>query len=778
MILRVGGSTVLLFLTLLTVDFFYNQKMIAEEIHAGIRNQARFYAEKFEGRFLRAQQIPKTVSIQLTANPIEDEEILKRQLKRLVENNPDIYGTCVAYEPYGFDGRREFVAPYYYRKNGTPTFVQLGSPAYNYIQQDWYARPKKANQALWTDPYFDTGGGETMMITYASPFYHQQHFKGVVTVDLCLDELANEVNRMRVGKTGYGFLLNGRGTILSFPDKNRIMNSTLAEVDPSLDAEIAEARTSLIEHRDPVYGEPSWIVFHEVPSADLIIGIVFLKEEVFQRVYSLEKASIWLGLVGILLLILLIFYFSNAIARPIVKLVQGTKRVALGELEFRIDGISTKDEVGVLANAFNTMVLDLKEYVERLKHTTAENERIRSELKIAREIQLSILPRTFPPFPQDHRFLLFADTIPAREMGGDFYDFFLLDDNRLGMVIADVSGKGVPAALFMAVSRTLIKATALRDGSPEACFEKVNDLLSINNESAMFVTAFYGVLNLSTGEMKYANGGHNPPYVIRQGNVARLPKSGNLPLGAWQGSRYNGSTIAFEPGDGIFLYTDGVPETMDREHHFFEETRLKKVLEQSDWRSAQKLLGDVIQAVDNFRDENPYSDDITAMALLYSGPEEFKGAVVDTRVKIEISADAPQISNIHKIIEKLGEQYQWSSRLVNQLQVATDEIVTNIIAYGVEGAEPHMICVQFSLGDPNCVQIEITDDGKPFDPMNVPAADTKSSVDERKVGGLGIHIVKTLMDSLEYSRFEGKNILILTKQLKPGDRMVDTTPAD
>ena len=295
------------------------------------------------------------------------------------------------------------------------------------------------------------------------------------------------------------------------------------------------------------------------------------------------------------------------------------------------------DEVAHLADAFEQMQAvitaqqrDLRdanlhlenrvvERTEQLKRTTAEKERIGSELRIASEIQKSILPRTFPPFPHREDFVIYAEAIPAKEMGGDFYDFFLIDEDRLAFVIADVSGKGVPAAIFMAITRTLVKATALKGVSPAECLQQVNSILCPENDSAMFVTIFYAILNTRTHEVSYSNGGHNIPYILsREGGVELLQNTPGMALGIDDTFMYQTKCFSVRSGDALFLYTDGVTEAMNHKDEMFSDQRLKSFLEQRYGATPEDIIRGAVSEVKAFAGDVPQSDDITILALRYS----------------------------------------------------------------------------------------------------------------------------------------------------------------
>ncbi|MGD9765017.1 MAG: PP2C family protein-serine/threonine phosphatase [Candidatus Binatia bacterium] len=265
----------------------------------------------------------------------------------------------------------------------------------------------------------------------------------------------------------------------------------------------------------------------------------------------------------------------------------------------------------------------LQEQVAALERAVQEHNEliaIRRELDVARNIQASILPRTFPPFPERADVDIFAAMVPAHEVGGDFYDFFFLDPHRLGFAIADVSGKGVPAALFMAMSRTVLKAVALEGGSPGECLERVNRLLCSDNDAEMFVSLFYGILDSRSGAITYANGGHNPPFVLRaDGSAEALPSAGGTVLGVLDGARYQTAALRLRPAEGVVLYTDGVTEAMDGADRLFSAERLHALLQGANGMSAETAIRAVFEAVDRHAAGAPQSDDITALAIRYLG---------------------------------------------------------------------------------------------------------------------------------------------------------------
>lgn len=313
------------------------------------------------------------------------------------------------------------------------------------------------------------------------------------------------------------------------------------------------------------------------------------------------------------------YRLAKRITKPILALDKGANIVGSGNLDYNLE-VKTGDEIEDLARTFNKMTYDLKIYIKDLKETTAAKERIESELKIAHDIQISLVPRIFPPFPNRKEFDLFATLEPAKEVGGDFYDFFFIDENNLCFCIGDVSGKGVPASLFMAVTRTLIRTKSIRGLTSDKVLIRVNEDLCVDNDTCMFVTIFCAILNIETGEMEYANGGHNPPLFYRNGGeFSFMEVNKGMALGVMEDAKVISSKLKLKPNDTILLYTDGVNEAMNPEGEQFSNKRFKEALSNGEDINLMKLLGKIGTEVKKFTRDAPQSDDITMLALKYNG---------------------------------------------------------------------------------------------------------------------------------------------------------------
>jgi sigma-B regulation protein RsbU (phosphoserine phosphatase) len=357
-----------------------------------------------------------------------------------------------------------------------------------------------------------------------------------------------------------------------------------------------------------------------IPSNGWSLAVLFPQDEFTADVTRLNRLVITLGIVGLFLLSVAVAFIARSFTRPLKAMAQATEKIATGNLDIELPPAKTDDEVGKLSKSFQTMKESLKEYIQQLTETTASKERIESELKIAHDIQMSILPKIFPPFPNRKEFDIYAVIEPAREVGGDLYDFFFIDEENLFFIIGDVSGKGVPASLFMAVTKTLIKATALKGIEPGQILTEVNRELSEGNESSMFATIFCGVLHTRTGAVSYANGGHNSPLILRKDKgVTFLESKRGLVVGAMEDSVYETGRFTLDPGDGLCLYTDGVTEAMNEQGELFSEERLKSQVIDLQGKSIQEVIGGIKEEIHSFSQRVEQSDDITMLMIQFKG---------------------------------------------------------------------------------------------------------------------------------------------------------------
>jgi sigma-B regulation protein RsbU (phosphoserine phosphatase) len=290
-----------------------------------------------------------------------------------------------------------------------------------------------------------------------------------------------------------------------------------------------------------------------------------------------------------------------------------------GHLSDKLTTIKGKDELGVLARSVEKMSVDMNQYINELTKTTAEKERLSAELNVATQIQANMLPRIFPPYKDHPELVLYATMEPAKEVGGDFYDFFMIDDNHFAIVVGDVSGKGVPAALFMVITKTLLKSSILLGLSPAQVFEKVNNELCECNDSSLFVTCWMGILSIKEKELTFANAGHNPPVLYHDNNVDFIKTKPNLMLAGLEGTKYQEHKIKLNKEDLLFVYTDGVTEATDSQNNMYGEERLLNFLKNNKTTDVKESLALVRKDIDSFVNGTDQFDDITMLELFLKG---------------------------------------------------------------------------------------------------------------------------------------------------------------
>ena len=624
-------SSGLIFLLIFSFNYRFSRRMIEKNVEDNARNLVLSKVNRIETILLSVQRVPENLACFLENSSYNKEELLLL-LRTVVENNAEIYGATIAFEPYGFDKKSIYFAPYFYKNKGRIEFADLGCESYKYFNWDWYQIPKELNHPEWTEPYFDEGGGNILMTTYSVPFYRvvggRRQFKGIVTADISLGWLQEVVSSIKVLQTGYGFLISKNGTVVTHPMKELIMNETIFGVaEARADAHLREigrkmirGESGFVSFKSIISEKECWMYYTPIPSSSWSLAVLFPQDEFMADITRLNQIVIILGIGGLLLLSIAVAFIARSFSNPLRAMARATEAIATGNLDIELPPAKTDDEVGKLSKSFQTMKESLKEYIQQLTETTASKERIESELKIARDIQMSILPKRFPPFPERCEFDICAIIEPAREVGGDFYDFFFIDDDHLCFVIADVSGKGVPAALFMAMTKTLIKATAAPGMDPGEILIKVNHELSQGNDSCMFVTIFFGILNTKTGEILYTNAGHNPPFVIRQGREVTCMVGGrNVIVGAMEPLAYETERLILKAGEALFMYTDGVTEAMNEMEELFSGERLKEELVALQEKSIQEMIAGVKEKITSFAHGAPQSDDITMMIIQFNG---------------------------------------------------------------------------------------------------------------------------------------------------------------
>ena len=491
--------------------------------------------------------------------------------------------------------------------------------------------------------------------------------------------------------------------------------------------------------------------------------------EAFQFVTELGNRTLAFLLFTIVGVIAVATWFARSITNPLSKLTgyshalskhdfgQDEQFVHSAELDEISDG---EDEIGELAGAFQIMQTELDDSITTLIETTTENERMESELNIGREIQMSLLPLDFP---EDPRVSIHAQLVAAREVGGDWYDFFFIDEDRMCFCVGDVAGKGVPGALFMAVAKTLIKSRAALDHSTASIIEYANRELNKDNTNVMFATIFIGILDLRTGELLYTNAAHNPPYrVVHDNGIDALDHRHGVMVGPMPGSKYEEEMTRLADGDLLVIFTDGVTEAMNPDVELFSEERLERLLLSADSRPADEVTASIFSAVDQFASGAEQSDDITVLVVQFHGASHNSD---DRQFRMTINNKVSEIVLFQGQFADFAAEQGISPTIMQKVQVVSEELLSNIIFYAYEDKRDYEIEITVDTIEEQ-LKLTIVDDGLPFNPLEAEKPDTSLALQDREIGGLGIHLVINLMDEVTYERRGEQNVITLTKEIE------------
>ncbi|MEA4982879.1 MAG: SpoIIE family protein phosphatase [Paludibacter sp.] len=631
-IIRILFFTILLGVAIFSTYYYFTRS----EIEKSARANAVFLAEntikKIEEIIKPAEMLPNNLSWMLETGSLPKDSIMPF-LAKLVKNNPIIYASAIAFEPDVFAPGVKAYAPYAYRKGNKIETMDLWSPDYNYFIMDWYQIPATLKESYWAEPYYDTGGADALLSTFSVPFYVRKNgervFGGIITIDISLEWLTEIVRSVKIFDTGYAFVISRTGVYVTHPDYANIMNQTIFTRAKELDEpELRKIGRNMINgisaltSIDLKHLGYVWIYHTQLPSTKWSLGVVYPHREMFAGLYKLNLTILLLSLLGLGLLLFLTIRIINHQISPLAKFARSARIIASGNFNSELPKIEKSNEMKELHDSFEYMQRELSNYIVNLKETTSAKEKIESELRIAKEIQMGMIPHIFPPFPDLPEIDLFATLLSAKEVGGDLYDFFLVDENRMCFAIGDVSGKGIPASLFMAVTRTLLRSVADKDKSTAEIVGSINKTLSLNNESNMFVTFFLGILDIKKGELRYCNAGHNPPVLIKhKQEVSYFNITKAIPVGLFEDYQYTEEVIKIEPADQIFLYTDGLTEAEDVNNRLFGDDRLLEVIREHAAASPREMIDETTKAVARHVNGHMQSDDLTMMSISYYGKQ-------------------------------------------------------------------------------------------------------------------------------------------------------------
>lgn len=656
-------------------------------------------------------------------------------------------------------------------------------PSYDPRAREWYKNAAgHQGNTVWLDTYTDFYGN--VCITCARAFCDAQgNLIGVVAADIQLKDMLNEITRVKIGQSGHAFVIDRNKTLIAHPDyfeegfekdiecHVQIQEEYRGEVNASggkgsgiISLTLDGIDSYLAFH---ILDETEWYLCVSVDKEEVIRPALDTKQEIdsmtgkaqehIQEIMSsvMKRFILFFAVIGGVMVIVS-FAVAGSITRPIQKLAENVALIGRGELDRKVD-VECSDEIGSLAEAFNRMLEDLNDYIRRITLITAEKERIGAELQVATQIQADMLPGIFPPFLDREDFDIYATMAPAKEVGGDFYDFFMVDDTHLAMVMADVSGKGVPAALFMVIGKTLIKDHTKAGIPLGEVFTEVNRLLCESNKEGLFITAFECVLDLKTGSMVYVNAGHEPPFIAKYNETYKMYNvTPQFVLAGYDDMTYQHGELQLAPGDRLFLFTDGITDAVNADGQLYGMERLSGTLCANAAKKPRELLQAVRQDIDRFVGGEEQFDDITMLGL------EFKKKIDGLNVKAELEL----LDAISDFADSFMEGCGYSGQFKRQVGIVIEEVYTNICSYAYPD-KPGGVKIDMAAGGGQ-MELTFTDSGAAYNPLEKKDPDITAQLEERKIGGLGIFMVKQIMDDVSYYRSDGRNVLRMVKTTASG----------
>ena len=493
-----------------------------------------------------------------------------------------------------------------------------------------------------------------------------------------------------------------------------------------------------------------------------VTALVCIQQPMFALKQTSQKYMTVIGIVtvGLILFIILVgwLYLNNQVAKPLRLVSTEAERFAKDttapEHPMKSTIKSQIGEIRSLIDSISDMEHDTLDYIQNIATISAEQQRIGTELELANRIQENSVPRVFPAFPDRQDFDLYANMVPAKEVGGDFYSYFLIDDDHLAFTIADVSGKGVPAALFMMVTMILINERSMLGGTPDEIISFVNRRICSHNEAEMFVTAWFGILELSTGKISATNAGHDDPAIFRDGKLFDIEKAKHgLVMGAMSEAKYTSYEIQLKPGDKIFLYTDGIPEATNADMKLFGLERMVDSLNKHKDMNPQGIIEGIKEDVNTFVAQAPQFDDMTMLCI------EYKGGAKSNSIELDATDE-----NLDKINDFIRESVnsKCSEKTLNQVLLVVEELYVNVAHYAYK-PEIGKIKIDAEV-DNNLLRLTLTDWGKAYNPLERQDPDITLDAQDRNIGGLGVFMSKKLVDKINYERIDDKNILVLEKK--------------
>ena len=760
-----------IFIAALSFLFYQARDAVRQEAISRATQILDNTAERVEG-ILNRVEVATNMTKWLVQRHPDNPDSMFVYSRGMLLNNPDFYNCSIAFEPYYFKDKGRYFSAYSKHDGDTIRTIQGGSDNYQYFYMDWYLMPMLLNHPCWTEPYMDLDvptNTSNMVASYCDVIKDGQgRVIGAINTSLSLSWLSQTVSSLKPYPNSYSIMISRGGTYFVHPDTSKITRQTIfTHTFEQPDTALTRLGHAMQRGEDSMMhttigGVSSYVFYQPLGATGCSIAIVCPESDIFSGFDRLRRAVTSIVAVGLLLML---YFFIRIITRelnPLRRLAKEAETIASGQFDAKLPDFKRIDEIGQLTHSFGNMQQSLVRYIDELKETTSQKASIERDLRIASAIQKGMLPEKFPSKADCDDVQIYASLTPAKEVGGDLFDFYFRDE-KLFFCIGDVSGKGVPASLFMAVTRAVFRTISVRESMPDRIMATMNKTIAQMNKNNMFVTLFVGVLDMPTGRLYYCNAGHDAPLLIGAG-VGTLPCDSNIPVGFRPAWKYTLQEAQIFTGTTIFLFTDGLTEAMDAHEEQFQMERIEHVASQAlalGQQEPQQLIGRMTEAVHQFVGEAEQSDDLTMMAIQYIHQQS------DTNLprSIVLSNDTKEVPQLNDFVVKVCEAAGLETPTTMQIVLAIEEAVVNVMKYAYPEGTRGDVTVE-AVWDEARLKFTITDSGKPFDPTVVHEVDTTLPAKERRIGGLGIHIIRQTMDSINYERNGDQNILTIRKKLE------------
>ena len=786
--LRIMAVLIVVSTIIMIAVYLITKDSMAHEAEARYEGIILHTNEKIRG-VLSDVYVAAINNVDVIERDLNDPDLLQQHLERMVSQNQYMSSCRLIFEPDFYPQKGHNFEIYAWRdSSGVVRGKQMNERHPDFLVHAWYKRAFEQEEDDWTPPYLDRAASQQLTTTYLTHICDKRGRKvGMLGADVSLGWLRQRHNRedaeihkryeQGFSEQSYSFIIDSDGTYLIHPMEERVLQMKIQDVMKATSDTLDDAMARRMLNRESGTcrinndGQNCWVFYSYVKYADWTVVIVVPEAIINYKGNLLANIILAVLFVGLLVIYLLSSQLIRKNMRLLARFATAAREVAEGNFHIELPEVKSR-EVDALREAFKDMQSSLVNYMEELKETTASNVAMDQELRIASDIQQRMLPKVYPPFPERTDIDIFGEVVTAKKVGGDLFDFFIRDE-KLYFSIGDVAGKGVPAALVMAVARSMFRSASMTHTSPKLIMESINRSVCQSNDSFMFVTLFMGVLDLANGRLLYTNAGHEPPVLVGGAHTRFLNANNNIPLGLRPDWEYTEQRSIVDRDTTLFLYTDGYTEAETVEREQFGKQRmcdeaLRLSAENLDSRTFVQKIRRAERVFVNFI---PQGDDISLLAIKYKGsmsnPLYHRG--------ISLLNDVKEVPALGIFVGSICEDMHFNELTEQGIRLAVEEAVVNIMNYAYPEGTRAVILIEVDAdADLETLTFVLRDEGVAFDPTAYQEVDVDAHVGQQKVGGLGIHLMRHYMDTLTYERKDGENVLTMTKKIK-GNQIIETT---